>query len=136
MKDSNCLEILSVDLLEEQPQIIESFRDRARALGIQLGWHYDLDLAWLGNQLKDPSGMQILEAGAGTGVLQWWLADRGAEVVSVDRLDRADLSGRFRMAYQIDGVRSEDFLPTWKVVRRRLSFPLPSSINSTAVFQR
>lgn len=121
LRTGDCLEILSVDLLEEQAEIVESFRELASRLGIQLGWHYDLDLAWVGSQLGDLSGVRILDAGAGTGVLQWWMADRGAEVVSVDRLDRADLSGRFRLAYRIRGLRPDDLLPTWKLIPYRLS---------------
>jgi len=86
-----------------------------------LGWHYDLDLAWIGSQLGEPAGLRILDAGAGTGLLQWWLADRGANVMSVDRLFRADLSGRFRLAYRVQGLRPEDLLPTWKLIGYRLS---------------
>ncbi len=31
----------------------------------------------------------MLDAGAGTGVLQWYLAQQGAAVISVDRMSRA-----------------------------------------------
>ena len=121
MKGEDRLEILSVDLLKDEVELVDSFRERARGLGIQLGWHYDLDLAWLGSQLDDPSTLRILDAGAGTGVLQWWLADRGAHVVTVDRLYRADLSGRFRLAYRVDGLRPEDLLPTRTLISYRIS---------------
>jgi len=118
---SDCLEILSVDLLEEQAEIVESFRKLAGRLGIQLGWHYDLDLAWVGSKLNDPAKMHILDAGAGTGVLQWWLAERGAEVVSIDRLNRADLSGRFRLSYRVRGLSEDDLLPIWRAISVRFS---------------
>ena len=121
MTSSDCLEILSVDLLEDQAEIVESFRQLASRLGIQLGWHYDLDLAWVGSKLKEPAEMRILDAGAGTGVLQWWLADRGAEVVSIDRLNRADLSGRFRLSYRVRGLSKGDLLPTWEAISVRFS---------------
>ena len=114
------LEILSIDLLDEQEQLVTSIRARARHLGIQLGWHYDLDLAWIASHLGQPEGLQVLDAGAGTGVMQWWLADRGAAVVSVDRLDRADLSGRFRLGYRVEGLRPRDLYSNWQVVPRRL----------------
>jgi SAM-dependent methyltransferase len=41
--------------------------------------------------------------------------------MSVDRLFRADLSGRFRLAYRVRGLRPEDLLPTWKLIGYRLS---------------
>ena len=121
MKSSDLLELLSVDLLEKQAEIIDSMRIRADEFGIQLGWHYDLDLAWIVSHLGDPTGMRILDAGGGTGILQWWLADHGADVVSVDRLDRSDLSGRFRLSYRVAGLRSGDFDSAWGVALRRLT---------------
>ena len=121
MSGSKTLEILDVELLKDEAEAIRSFREQAGRLGIQLGWHYDLDLAWIGSQLGEPAGLRILDAGAGTGLLQWWLADRGANVMSVDRLFRADLSGRFRLAYKVRGLRPEDLLPTWKLIGYRLS---------------
>lgn len=114
------LELLSVDLLEQHSELVESIRGRAEQFGIQLGWHYDLDLAWIASQLGDPAGRRILDAGGGTGVLQWWLADQGAEIVSVDRLDRSDLSGRFRLRYRVDGLRPGDLDSAWRAVWRRL----------------
>ncbi len=121
MESGDRLELLSVDLLEQHSELIESIRGRAEHFGIQLGWHYDLDLAWIASQIEDPTGMRILDAGGGTGVLQWWLADHGAEIVSVDRLDRSDLSGRYRLAYRVDGLRPEDLDPAWRGVWRRLT---------------
>ena len=117
---ANRIEILSVDLLERYSDLVDTFRRRASGLGIQLGWHYDLDLAWIVSQLEDPTGMRILDAGGGTGVLQWWLADHGADVVSADRLDRSDLSGRFRLSYRVSGLRQEDLAPSWRVAWGRL----------------
>ena len=139
MNGEDRLEILSVDLLKDEAELVDSFRERARGLGIQLGWHYDLDLAWIGSQLGDPSGLKVLDAGAGTGVLQWWLADKGADVVSADRLYRADLSGRFRLAYRVDGLRQDDLLPTRKLISYRISqadqsvgFRLKGGLRATA----
>ncbi|MFV2043572.1 MAG: class I SAM-dependent methyltransferase [Anaerolineales bacterium] len=117
---ASLIELLRVDLLDEFPDLIDPIRHRASELGIQLGWHYDLDLAWIVSQIEDPTGMRILDAGGGTGVLQWWLADHGADIVSVDRLDRADLSGRFRLSYRVSGLRPGDLDPAWKVALRRI----------------
>ena len=114
------IEILSVDLLDSRAGLVEEFRTTARKLGLELGWHYALDFAWIASHLGEPSGKRILDAGAGTGVLQWWLADKGAEIVSVDRTDRTDLSCRFRMAYDVRGLRPEDLSPTWRLVPLRL----------------
>lgn len=121
MNGEDRLEILSLDLLEKHSDLVMSFRQQADALGIQLGWHYDLDLAWIAYELGDPSGMRVLDAGAGTGVLQWWLAERRAHVISVDRLDRSDLSCRYRLAYQVKGLRPGDLIPTWRLISHRLT---------------
>lgn len=121
MAENDRIEILGVDLLEEQSSLIRVFRKRAKALGIQLGWHYPLDLAWIALNVGALQGKQILDAGAGTGVLQWWMAEQGAEVLSADRADRRDLSCRFRSSYQVRGFRSDDLIPTRKLVFVRLS---------------
>jgi SAM-dependent methyltransferase len=97
------IELLSTRLLTEERPAVEAFRDLSARLGIEIGWHYLLDLAWVARHLGDPAGRRVLDAGAGTGVLQWWLAERGASVTSVDRYDRSDLSLRFRMRYRVTG---------------------------------
>lgn len=51
-----------------------------------------------------------MDAGAGTGILQWYLADMGAEVISVDRMSRAHLPQRFRKRFHVLGLRSIDLL--------------------------
>jgi SAM-dependent methyltransferase len=58
-----------------------------------------------------------MDAGAGTGVLQWYLAEQGAEVISVDRLSRARLPLRFRSRYNVRGLRAHDLVPTSKLLR-------------------
>jgi SAM-dependent methyltransferase len=55
--------------------------------------------------------------------LQWWLADRGAQVVSVDRASRRDLSMRFRMAYRTGGLQPSDYEDAQTLARRRLADP-------------
>jgi len=116
------IEILSVALLDEQRSLVEELKRLAAALGIGLGWHYLLDLSWIITQLGEVSGKRIMDAGAGTGLMQWYLAERGAHVISVDRGSRADLSLRYRARYRVDGLREEDLWPgraVWaKNVRR------------------
>lgn len=77
------IEILSVDLLEA-PEA-EEFRQLSRDLTLQLGWHYLLDLTWIAQRIE---GHTILDAGAGIGLMQWWLAQRGCDVISADRGQR------------------------------------------------
>lgn len=102
------IEILSTGLLDEQRPIVEAFKNLSRQLGIGLGWHYLLDLSWIISNLQEIHSQRVMDAGAGTGLMQWYLAQQGAQVISVDRNSRADLSLRFRAAYPIAGLRSTD----------------------------
>lgn len=112
------IEILSVNLLEQQHPLVESLKHTARSCGLELGWHYLLDLTWTVSNLgidasksskatsrQAVKGQRILDAGAGTGVLQWYLADHGAQVISVDRMSRATLPLRFRRRFNVSGMR-------------------------------
>ena len=111
------IEILSVDLLRSAQPLVEQFRQLSRQLGLGLGWHYPLDLSWTALQLDQNKNPRVLDAGAGTGMMQWWLADQGAEVISVDRMSRRNLPLRFRQRYQIEGWRDEDLVPLRPGVR-------------------
>jgi len=56
------------------------------------GWHYDMDETWMLENLEQaklPKGATILDAGAGLGVMQFVLAARGYNVVSLDFTKRA-----------------------------------------------
>jgi len=74
----------------------------SRALALSSGWHYPLDWVWVISQLGGVDGMTVLDAGAGIGLMQWLLAARGANVISVDRSDRRcvplHLVHRFRVS--------------------------------------
>ena len=51
------------------------------------GWHYDMDETWMLKNIekaKIPKGAIILDAGAGLGIMQYVLASRGYNVVSLD----------------------------------------------------
>lgn len=51
------------------------------------GWHYDLDHIWVLQKLEEYNikpGATILDAGAGYGILQYILAARGYNVISLD----------------------------------------------------
>jgi ubiquinone/menaquinone biosynthesis C-methylase UbiE len=105
---SQKIEILPVDLLEQNRPAVEELKKLARALHLEFGWHYLLDLSWTIQNLGDIQGKKIMDAGAGTGILQWYLAAAGAEVYSVDRLSRATLPARFRKQFRVRGLRETD----------------------------
>lgn len=105
---SQKIEILSVDLLDQNRPVVEELKRLARSLRLEFGWHYLLDLSWTVQNLGAIQGKRILDAGAGTGIIQWYLAKMGAEVYSVDRLSRAALPPRFRRQFRVQGLRGAD----------------------------
>lgn len=115
------IEILSTRLLDENRTLVEQLRTTASRLGLEFGWHYLLDLTWIISQLKDLPGQPILDAGAGVGVMQWYLAEQGARVTSVDRGSRADLPLRFRAHFSVRGLRSQDLQPAGDLLRSQAS---------------
>lgn len=110
------IEILAVDLLDQHRPLIEELKTIARQLQLEFGWHYLLDLAWILSHLGEVNGKVILDAGAGMGVLQWYLAAHGATVLSVDRSSRADLPWRFRRWTRVKGLRPMDLNPPLSVL--------------------
>lgn len=102
------IEILSTALLDEHRPTVNALKRLASSLSLEFGWHYLLDLTWIIAHLGVVEGKRILDAGAGSGVMQWYLADRGAQVISVDRLSRADLPLRFRRRFRLRGLRPQD----------------------------
>ncbi|NLG73119.1 MAG: class I SAM-dependent methyltransferase [Chloroflexi bacterium] len=117
------IELLSVDLLDQHRPLVNRLRNLAKSLNLEFGWHYLLDLVWIINQLGDVKGKHIMDAGAGTGLLQWYLADQGANVISVDRISRAWLPIRFRNRFHVKGLRRQDLEPTASVFQRNFRGP-------------
>jgi ubiquinone/menaquinone biosynthesis C-methylase UbiE len=111
------IELLSVDLLDQNRSLVVELKKLAASLGLDFGWHYLLDLTWTITQLGAIENRRILDAGAGTGILQWYLAEHGAQVISVDRFNRALLPVRFRRRYHCQGLRPVDLEPVSKVFR-------------------
>jgi SAM-dependent methyltransferase len=105
------IEILPVSLLDQNPHMVKSLRKLARRLGIELGWHYLLDLIWVLKHVGQVRNARIIDAGAGVGIIQWYLAGEGAEVISVDRECRAGLPLHFRLHYNVEGLRESDLKP-------------------------
>ncbi|TAK12389.1 MAG: class I SAM-dependent methyltransferase [Anaerolineae bacterium] len=116
--DHACLEILSVNLLDEERQRVDELRHLAGTLGLEFGWHYLLDLTWVLRHLGTIRGQRIMDAGAGTGIIQWYLAQQGATVYSVDRLDRSALPLRLRAHARVRGLRPADMLSSSAVMER------------------
>lgn len=128
------IEILPVTLLDEERPTVDDLKRIARSLSLEFGWHYLLDLTWIIRQLGATDGKRIMDAGAGTGVMQWYLAEHGAEVLSVDRASRADLPLRFRRRFRTRGLREQDLLPTGQMLQARMLAPgrLRTKITSQA----
>lgn len=114
------IEILPVSLLQEHRAIVTRLRRLSADLRIGLGWHYPLDLSWIIDHLGPVSGATVLDAGAGWGLMQWFLCEEGARVISVDRASRADLAIRLRARYPVRGLRASDLEPWRSVVAREL----------------
>jgi len=119
MVSQNKIEILSVELLTEQRSLVDSFKSLIRSFGnYSTGWHYLLDWAWIFSQIED-SNLQdkvVMDAGAWTGLSQWYLAEQGATIYSVDRFSRACLPFYFRQRYHVHGLRSGDLLTVGQIM--------------------
>jgi SAM-dependent methyltransferase len=131
------IEILPVTLLDEQRQTVEALRSLAASLKLDFGWHYLLDLTWIISKLGALQGKRIIDAGAGTGVMQWYLAEQGVNVLSVDRMSRADLPLRFRRRYRARGLRDApqpDLNPWNETLKNNLASPgrLPAQVSELA----
>lgn len=103
------IQLLPVTLLKDYATIVNEFKTISTDLNIGLGWHYLLDLSWVAQQVNPIDGMKILDAGAGMGIMQWWLAEKGVDVISVDRQIREYMPFRYRRRYKINGIRQEDY---------------------------
>ncbi|HEY5574068.1 MAG TPA: class I SAM-dependent methyltransferase [Anaerolineales bacterium] len=113
------IEILPVSLLDQHRTLVNELKDLAKDLRLEFGWHYLLDLTWILSQMALDRRIRVMDAGAGIGVMQWYLAQKGAEVVSVDRLERAYLPLRFRLRFHVRGLRKIDLKPVILAYRYR-----------------
>jgi SAM-dependent methyltransferase len=115
-KPTDALEILSVELLERHRPTANQLRLLARELVLPIGWHYLLDLTWILARTGEVAGREVLDAGAGIGLIQWHLASHGARVLSVDRGDRSRLAWHLRRRYHVTGRERRDLAPVWWTV--------------------
>jgi len=90
---------------------VREFQEKSESVGVGLGWHYLLDLVWAARLVAPHQGMWVLDAGAGVGLMQWWLADRGVNVLSVDRGSRQELALNLRTRHHVVGWRAGDLGP-------------------------
>lgn len=96
------IELLSLHLLEERA-LLERLNALLAALGLEIGWHYPLDMVWIVKRLQEAGvspGATVLDAGAGGGALQFLLAEMGYNVLSVDLAPRR-LPRRARLAFSM-----------------------------------
>ena len=94
------IEILSPQLIKLNPLIMREVDDLQKRLGLDIGWHYILGLIWILKLIQPSHGMKILDAGAGKGVLQFVMAERGASILSVD-FNYRRFPLHLRMGYEI-----------------------------------
>jgi ubiquinone/menaquinone biosynthesis C-methylase UbiE len=105
------IELLAPTLLAEERSTADQVLVLSRSGRISLGWHYLLDVVWTNREIHPEPGDTVLDAGAGVGIMQWFLAERGVDVISVDRLDRSRLSLRYRARYEVRGHGPSDLAP-------------------------
>jgi SAM-dependent methyltransferase len=120
------IKILPVNLLDEERPHVEELKHLAKSLRIGLGWHYLLDLAWILRKarafpkLANLDGIKVVDAGAGEGLLQWYLLEKGAKVISIDQLSRSLLCLRYRARYNVKGLRKDDLHSPVRVLMRNV----------------
>lgn len=84
----NQLTLFTEQLIEENKDLTMDILAASSRMNIPLGWHYILDLIWIFSHLNLPKGSIIIDAGAGQGIAQYLLADKGYKVISVDAFER------------------------------------------------
>lgn len=84
------IEILGTSLLREKEHL-SYLHHWKKVLSKEIGWHYPLDVIWQLKQLEtlEDKNAVIIDAGAGTGIMQFLAADQGYDVISVDFDERS-----------------------------------------------
>jgi SAM-dependent methyltransferase len=121
MEEQDKLEILSISLLDEHHDIVVDLKEIAGVIHQEFGWHYLLDLVYIIKNLDLETIPLVLDAGAGEGVLQFYLAWKGINVISIDRMDRSHLPLHFRRFFRIEGFHSSDFSSDFKTFLHSVS---------------
>jgi len=105
---TNKIELISVNILNNHRPLVNQLNDLNKTLALSSGWHYPMDWTWVISQLGDVAGKNILDAGAGIGLLQWFLAQQGAKVISVDRSDRTCIPFHLLKRFNVEGLKDGD----------------------------
>lgn len=104
------IKILDPDIVYRRKDLIKFLDYWKHILDIQMGWHYDIDLVWILERIEDlglPKGATIIDAGAGNGLIQFLLAAKGYNVLSVDFSERV-IPKEAQRVFKIEKVSSKD----------------------------
>ena len=85
------LRLLDASLLNDSDKLAE-ISHWLKVMNRPNGWHYDLDHIWILMELEAAGirpGSTILDAGAGQGIMQFLLAARGYQIISLDFSSRS-----------------------------------------------
>jgi len=117
-----CIQLLSTSLLRSRADDVREFERLSLEVNKELGWHYLLDLPWAAGLMAPLIPGRVLDAGAGIGLMQWWMAERGATVISVDKERHRGLTPEMWERFRVRGLRLGDRLDLyWR--------PYPPSAN-------
>jgi 2-polyprenyl-3-methyl-5-hydroxy-6-metoxy-1,4-benzoquinol methylase len=106
---TNEIKLLHASLLDDDNKLKE-LTYWLRVMNRPNGWHYDLDHIWILNELEKSGihpGSTIVDAGAGQGILQYLLASRGYNIISLDFSPRTR-PGRSMGIFDIRGQGNSD----------------------------
>lgn len=112
----NSIELIPVDILDKYPALSSELDQLGRSLALSSGWHYALDWTWVTSKIGEVGGKTILDAGAGIGLMQWYLASKRANIISVDRSDRRCIPFHLLRKFNVKGYRPQDNPLTMKEI--------------------
>lgn len=102
------IELISTKILNHFPDMSSELLKMGKTLALSSGWHYALDWTWVTNNIGEANGKTILDAGAGIGLMQWYLSSKGANIISVDRSDRVCIPFHLLNKFNVTGYRAVD----------------------------
>lgn len=105
---NNKIELISTNILDQHRKLSSGLNVMNSNLALSGGWHYILDWTWTISQMETVDGKVILDAGAGIGLLQWYLASKGGHIISVDRSDRTCIPFHLLSHFNVDGLTPAD----------------------------
>lgn len=120
------IELISTAILDQNHELSAELALTAESLALSSGWHYILDWTWTICQIDGVAGKTVVDAGAGIGLLQWYLASKGANMISIDRADRTcipfHLLDRFNVSGYGPGDRPLSLMELLDIWNRKASF--------------